>query len=331
MCELLVSKGNKKNVYFEKEAFIDAMTYNRDGVGYCIFKKTKKGFDLVEMEHFHPDTKPITSSATTSSHTTHNKPVHRHKEEIWIDFEVDGDNKTLELFGINGTHLFLQYPDSFDIEGFEYLSRVEQEVKVEKWMDSKRMPHDFKLLDEYGVTTKDFEIAYENIKTQEQKENVDNDRLTCDTDKLKLADMLFKRQSTLATDELMITHFRAKTKGTGQINTQPIEVKDFIVMHNGVFTGLGEEKFSDTIQFVANLSALYNAGDISGKNEQDFIEAYLEQTAGWWSMFIYSKKTKQLYYFRDGGQFNKFADGLLYSTKSERFPIHAEDAPTFAV
>lgn len=326
MCEIFAVKGNKKGIRFEQEAMEDALSFNRDGAGYCIFKKLKTGFDLTEIDHFHPDKKPVSYSVTTTKNST---TQHRHKEEVWVDFEIDETTQQLELFGINGTHLYLQYPNGFDAEGFPYLSRIEQEHKVEKWMDSRHMRHDFQLLNSYGITSR--EVMEASNIGKEKPEEESSEKLTCDTDRIKLAAYLFERQNRLESNELMIIHFRAKTKGTGQINTQPIDTKDFIVMHNGVFTGLGDENLSDTLNFIANMSELYSAGGVAPKNEEKFISAYLEQTVGWWSMFIYSKKTKQLYYFRDGAQFNKFADGILYSTKSERFPIHAEDAPTFAV
>lgn len=316
-------KGNNKDLMFSIEAIEGAMATNRDGVGYCLFKKTKAGYDLLAMERFHP--KPFISSVTVKPATT-TPETHRHKTEVWMDFEIDGGAGQIELFGVNGTHLYLNYPPHFDDKGFSYLGRQDQRTMIEEWFDSRNIKHDFSLIEEWDNS--DF-LESETGITKPAKE-VNAETLYCDTDAKDIAQYLYEIQQDLKKDELLIIHYRLKTSGTGQINTQPLETKDFVLIHNGVFTGLGSATISDTLGFTANLTNLYGIANISKTNEEAFLKAYLEQTAGYWSLFIYSKKTKQLYYFRDGAQFSKFADGIMYATKDTRFPVFSEDAPAFA-
>lgn len=323
MCEIMTLKGNDKNLLFSIEAIEDAMAINKDGVGYCLFKKSKSGYDLLAMERFHP--KPFVPS--TPAKTAPATPeTHRHKVEVWMDFEIDGQAGQIELFGVNGTHLYLNYPPHFDDKGFSYLGRQDQRTMIEEWFDSRNMKHDFSLVEQWD---KDHFLESET-GVVEPKSKVSDTTLYCDTDAKDIAQYLYELQQDLKKDELLIIHYRFKTTGTGQINTQPLETKDFILIHNGVFTGLGSSTLSDTLGFAANLASLYGIANITKKNEEAFFQAYLEQTAGYWSLFIYSKRTKQLYYFRDGAQFSKFADGIMYATKDTRFPVFAVDAPAFA-
>jgi len=122
----------------------------------------------------------------------------------------------------------------------------------------------------------------------------------------------------------LISHFRFSTSGFSENNNQPITTKDYIVIHNGIFSfyklpfGL-----SDTAFFAKILQKRSkNLGKKDINEEKELIKKLLKSVNGSFSIFIYSKKTKKLYYIKNYlTSFSFCYNGLLGSTNSSRFPV----------
>ena len=94
--------------------------------------------------------------------------------------------------------------------------------------------------------------------------------------------------------KLLVTHQRLSSSGFNDANIHPHETKDLILMHNGVFRGMGNEKDSDTKEYVEKLQQLY---PIMG-----LIKAikYLHKTIlGSWSIIVYEKQTGKIFYYKN--------------------------------
>jgi len=146
----------------------------------------------------------------------------------------------------------------------------------------------------------------------------------------KIINEIYKKQFELKEKEIIIIHFRLATSGNSFTNTQPIVEKNFLMIHNGVFHALGNKHASDTKEFINKLQTLYDIAHIKTKKEEKtFIKTFLELNDGYYSTFIYSMKTRQLYYFKKDASFYSFANNTMYSTKEMRFPIKTMPASMF--
>lgn len=147
----------------------------------------------------------------------------------------------------------------------------------------------------------------------------------------EVPDEMLRAQDSLKYNQVMISHFRLATSG-GVIheNTHPIINGDYLVIHNGV---LGYSKlpagYSDTRLFTSLLNEASKRlkGKITPKKEQKLINAILDVAGGYWSMYVYSFKTKQLYYFKEEyASYYHDASGYLCATRSARFPVYSKEA-----
>lgn len=311
MCEILVVKHNDKGLKFSKEAIEGALNSNSDGAGYAIFKKIKGGYDLVETEKFETTKKTLA------------KQVSKLKD-LYIDFEWDHKNNQVVLEGVAGSELKVTYPKS--MVGIKDKTPAEQQVHLEDWLGKKKINVNFDYCEVSTPPTLPVSYAWETKWGSDYQYTP-----VADTSQMeKIVETIYNKQDELKKDELMIIHFRLATSGEGEINTQPILGNSLLVIHNGVFTGLGDKNISDTHEFTANLETLYELANFKSKQaEAKFIEQFLNITEGWYSTFIYSKTSKQLYYFLNRASFNSFANGLMYSTKTTRFPIVTEAVTEF--
>jgi hypothetical protein len=142
-------------------------------------------------------------------------------------------------------------------------------------------------------------------------------------------------QENLTPGQILVVHFRYATSGvTVQENTHPIETENYLVIHNGVF---GYDKkslpkgFNDTRLFANKVSLRAKQMGIGPGNEEgerEMIASLLEEAGGYYSTFIYSLLTKQLYYFKSKvtARFFWDASGLLGATRDTRFPHTIYDA-----
>lgn len=138
---------------------------------------------------------------------------------------------------------------------------------------------------------------------------------------------IFEKQKTLVPGQMMIAHFRFSTSGHGETNTQPVLQGDYLVIHNGVLA-FKEIRvgWSDTRQFAYLLNEKSKkVASMKPKKEKKMIEELLTKTGGSYSIFIYSFRTKQLYYMKNKSTSFGWAYGrILGSTKSARFPMYYE-------
>lgn len=92
----------------------------------------------------------------------------------------------------------------------------------------------------------------------------------------------------------LATHQRIATSGHNNDNIHPFEVGNIILMHNGIISGFGDHKESDTKVYTKKLSKLY---DETG----DLVKSIKSlEISGSYSILIYDKINKRLIYFKNG-------------------------------
>lgn len=135
-----------------------------------------------------------------------------------------------------------------------------------------------------------------------------------------------KGMSTLKSDKkilytgkhrAIISHQRWGTSGTKEaINAHPHIGKRFILIHNGVFSNMGDSKLCDSIEFLNKLEE--KVGDT--KEIYQPIKEYVSEVSGSFSVFLYDMKYKKLYYFKEKST-NMFCvendEWLVMSTKDD--------------
>jgi hypothetical protein len=342
MCEILVLKQNEKKLEFTKSAIEEALEANNNGAGYVILEKNeKKGtFELNEVKHL-----DLSVAATVVK--TDSKAVKRSKEKkalddmFWVDFELDNVKKYVTLTSLEGVERKMKLP--YDLYELSSLPYAEQVNALTDWMDTKGLFADFsptqdaetktelaKILKEEEEEVNDYNAGFGQEYTYKGKEPSYYEK-KCNAEAAAV-DELYKKQQELQKNQLMIMHFRTSTSGHGTENTQPIMKGNFMVIHNGVFTGAGNINASDTAMITEKLDKLYEVANIkTNKEEETFITRFLEITEGWYSTFIYSLKTKKLYYYRKGASFYSAHGGLMLSTKESRFPTAVREVNSFVV
>lgn len=96
---------------------------------------------------------------------------------------------------------------------------------------------------------------------------------------------------------LIMSHQRLATSGLKkpELNTQPLESKDLIILHNGVLSELGAEKKSDTHMLLKDLQKKYD----ETKDTIKTIKEVMKEVSGSFSILLFNKETNQLYYFKN--------------------------------
>jgi len=115
---------------------------------------------------------------------------------------------------------------------------------------------------------------------------------------------------------LLCTHQRLATSGRDDLvsNSHPHETKNLVIIHNGVFSGLGDQKKSDSRIFAEMLEKAFI------KSKRDIVKAVNkvhEKVTGTFSIMVVDKKTNKLYYYKNSSTDMFFADGntaLIMST-----------------
>lgn len=111
----------------------------------------------------------------------------------------------------------------------------------------------------------------------------------------------------------IVSHQRRSTSGKNENMHQPLKSKDFIIVHNGVFSDLGNTKVSDTYEYLIKLQNKYNeVGDTI-----QAIKSVNYETKGYYSIVLKNRKTGEFYYYKDSGSrmsFIKSTKWLLMST-----------------
>jgi glucosamine 6-phosphate synthetase-like amidotransferase/phosphosugar isomerase protein len=103
------------------------------------------------------------------------------------------------------------------------------------------------------------------------------------------------------------THQRLTTSGEGDNNLHPHERPSFLLQHNGIFSGMGNENKSDTNIFCDMLQEKIDGG----LSELEAIKTLMPTMQGSYSIVYYSKAKKQIWYFR-----NDATAFYMLSTKS---------------
>ena len=96
----------------------------------------------------------------------------------------------------------------------------------------------------------------------------------------------------------IVAHQRLSTSGKVPEMTQPLESKNFIFAHNGVFSNTKEEskKESDSWYYLQQIEEEYANNN---KNTVQAIKTVNERTSGSYSCVIYNKKTDEFYYYKE--------------------------------
>jgi len=129
-------------------------------------------------------------------------------------------------------------------------------------------------------------VTYMSFKSNDDGEGFFNEKYKVKTSVEKI---IYKGNHSM-----LVTHQRYSTSGKVPEMTQPLENEDFIIVHNGMFYGLGREKKSDTAQYLFELSKEY-------KKTGDLLEALKTlnyRTDGYYSVVIYNKADKSLTYYK---------------------------------
>lgn len=294
MCEIFLLK-HKKGLLFEKNELEGARNGNSDGAGYVVFDydRKKKKWEVVDFDLF----KAMREKYSFGFYEGFGSYGKKDTTANTID---DGqEDYNIAMCGERS----IQDIDKEDYDSETY----EQEKEYFKSVLSK----------------KDFlEIYPEEKKTPIGFQVSQNDSDEC-------IDKIYDRQKQLKAGQMMITHFRMSTSGHSHDNTQPILNGDYITIHNGIFAYKSEPAgFSDTRYFSEQLkNESKKIAKITRKEEQKIIEKLLKKAGGSYSIFIYSFKTGQVYYYKsDYASFSWAYNGLMGATKSTRFPIKCHDA-----
>lgn len=94
---------------------------------------------------------------------------------------------------------------------------------------------------------------------------------------------------------VLISHQRYTTSGLGLNNTHPHASKDFILMHNGVFSGVGDDDKSDTGVYLDELQSNMD----KTKDVLKAIRLTNKSFGGSYSIVLYEKGTGVLYYYKN--------------------------------
>lgn len=96
---------------------------------------------------------------------------------------------------------------------------------------------------------------------------------------------------------VILTHQRKATSGTGKENAHPHETENFLFMHNGVFWGKGNKEVSDSAVYLTEFESEYE------QNNNNIIttikKMHDDKHIGSYSCFIFEKRTNKLYYYKN--------------------------------
>lgn len=101
--------------------------------------------------------------------------------------------------------------------------------------------------------------------------------------------------SKIPNSHFLMSHQRLSTSGFSFNNTHPHEGEHFILQHNGIFSGLGDKEKSDTRFYLEKLESEF-------KKSKNVIKAICETNKsvnGSYSIILFDKKTKKVYYYKN--------------------------------
>lgn len=127
-----------------------------------------------------------------------------------------------------------------------------------------------------------------------------------------------KLSKSINHSNFIITHQRLATSGFQEKYNHPFENEDFVIVHNGVINDFLKTKGSDSWGFFVDFIKNFKE-DLSHLREDRIIsvlKSMFNNVNGWYSIFIYDKKDKVGYYFKDSRTQITFVryKGCLYIT-----------------
>jgi glutamine phosphoribosylpyrophosphate amidotransferase len=103
--------------------------------------------------------------------------------------------------------------------------------------------------------------------------------------------------SMIKASEFVIGHQRFSTSGFTEENTQPFENDRFVFCHNGVVNGGSHQGKSDSAEWFDKFMSNFERE----KSVKRAVETTLDSTSGSYSMFLYDKKLKTGFYWKNSG------------------------------
>jgi len=354
MCELLVTRGNRFGHTFSLKAYESARLSNYDGAGYALFEAVGDGKWIVKDIRIFPEKWKYNSTYTYNRGDNFSET----SGHFW--------QKRKGRKGHNGvdhkqTAALLNAGNEYGGSGF---TDAEIQQMQDEWETEEA-------LSAAGYTKDEIDEVIRNMRTGGYKEEEEEEKgeqiaiiipenkapLVTDIKALptypsrfqvrgfedrgiysyrdNAPEEIHKVQEALTPNQLLVSHFRFATSGENvEKNTHPVVEGDYAVIHNGVF-GYKEVPagISDTRLFTETLNRKANRMNIrTPRVEQAVIDKLLEKAGGYYSVFIYSWRTKRLYYYKtDRASFYWDITGLLGATKSARFPVTVSTAKSMIV
>lgn len=120
---------------------------------------------------------------------------------------------------------------------------------------------------------------------------------------------------------MIATHQRLSTTGHNSENLHPYKRDGFLLMHNGIFSGLGNDKKSDTSVYCDKLQAeLAKSKDLVAA-----IQAVHKSVSGSYSVLVYDRANKRFLYYKNANTSMTLVEHPKYRLMSTR-----KDNITFA-
>ncbi len=133
-----------------------------------------------------------------------------------------------------------------------------------------------------------------------------------------------KFKEMLKQTNIILTHQRLATSGLTEEYTQPFQEHNFVLAHNGIINTFLEEVGSDTFgffnQFIDNFKSLKKTKATREEKIIKSVKKLLDKLEyGSFSISLYDKKSKNLYYFKNDSTDIHFfrSDKMLYITTEE--------------
>lgn len=129
--------------------------------------------------------------------------------------------------------------------------------------------------------------------------------------------------NSLSKSKYILTHQRYATNGSIGKYTHPFESNDFVVGHNGILHNFVNERHSDTFVFFQNFIKEFEKQEGERKTKiKNTLNNLLREENGSYSIFIFDKKEKILYYLKNQHTSisfyrNEKKDFLYITTKEE--------------
>ncbi|HLN19365.1 MAG TPA: hypothetical protein VK255_04335, partial [Patescibacteria group bacterium] len=312
MCEILTIKHNEEKLKFSEGAFEQAFYLNDDGAGYLILEKA--GIDQWEIKEIkqYPVIEEKESllefytEALEAEKAEKEKAEKEKKEKEEAEKAEKKKSRALRLWGNDNGFL---REITTDFYGNKKVKTKEEEEREEDY-------HDF-----YCGYTGNRHYAQSGVGFQTRREKLKKEaekKADADLDCYKdfIIDDIMEHQDALGSNQIMLVHFRTATSGKNGANTQPIDFGNYVVIHNGVLSGEAlreldkdtKEVLSDTALFTRAISAkmdnvlennLKNNKTVKPKLEKRIITRQINTLSGSYSIFIYSRITKRLYYYKN--------------------------------